>query len=198
MALRDFVGANERGLSVFRLTLLVLLLATPALGQADVIHACVAKSNGKVRIVAVAGMCNSRTETPLDWNSTGPGGAAFTFVGFTTGTIGNVGGFNAGVLEWTRTCRAEFAGSRTCTSDEVLTAVDPPTIANPDDFAWVVPRLIAPNVDASGIGFNFSCAGFTGATSAGALGIVVDGHGRFSLAQCAEAHRVACCVPPVP
>ena len=101
----------------FRLAVLVLLLAAATLARADVIHGCVARSNGKLRIVAVAGMCNSRTETPLDWNQSGPTSGPFQFVGFTTATVGPSGPFNAGILDLTRACGAEFPGARVCKTD---------------------------------------------------------------------------------
>ena len=174
---------------------LALAVLSPARAvPADVAHACVAKSNGKVRIVAVAGMCNTRTETPLDWNQSGLSSGPFKFAGFTTATAGSIGNANAGMLEWTRACRTEFPGSRACRSDEVLFAVDLPQIANPDDFAWVIPQVIANGLDVSGAGFTSSCAAFTNNPTA--MGLLVDGHGRYTNASCTEAHRVACCVPP--
>ena len=160
---------------------------------ADVIHACVQKSNGKLRIVASAGMCRG-PETPLDWSQTGPANGPFKLAGFTTATVGSVGNLNAGVLEWTRACRAEFAGARACKSEEVIFAVDPPQIPNPDDPAWVLPNVISNGLDISGAGYAVSCATLTN-NNPNALGLTVDGHGRYSTAPCTEAHRVACCVP---
>ena len=183
---------------MFRLTLLVLLLAAPALAKADVIHACVAKSNGKLRIVAAAGMCNTRTETPLDWNQSGPGSGPFQFVGFTTATVGPSGPFNAGILDLTRACGAEFPGARVCKTDEIVFATNLPTITNPDDFAWAIPSAIAQNVDVTGSSVTSACVPISVSSNANAQGLVVDGHGRYSNAACSEAHRVACCVPPVP
>jgi hypothetical protein len=42
-------------------------------GAPSVVHACVKKSNGDVRIIAPGGTCKAN-ETPLDWNIAGPSG----------------------------------------------------------------------------------------------------------------------------
>src|SRR5262249_53003122 len=67
-----------RPLAVFVTAFLVLVTA-PTL-HADPIHACVQSSNGKIRIVAVAGMCR-RTETALEWSSSTPSTGPFRFAG---------------------------------------------------------------------------------------------------------------------
>jgi hypothetical protein len=131
------------------------LLVTARVSLSDVIHACVAKSNGRLRIVAMESMCNGRSETPLSWN-TGPGSGPFRFVGFTSASVGSSGALNAGMLEWTRACGAEFSGARACRSGEVVFAVDPPQIANPDDAAWVIPDVVGNGLDVSGAGFTAS------------------------------------------
>jgi len=182
---------------VLRLTVLVLLLAAPALARADVIHGCVAKAGGHLRIVATAGQCTTH-EASLDWNSSGPGGATFVFVGFTTATVGASGPFNAGILDLTRACGAEFPGARVCKTDEIVFATNLPTITNPDDFAWAIPSAIAQNVDVTGSAITSACTTLSYSSNANAQGLVVDGHGRYSNAACSEAHRVACCVPPAP
>src|SRR5262249_25903811 len=116
---------------------LVLCFAQSAL--ADTINACVAKSNGKIRIVANTEMCKT-SETGLSWESSPvPRPTPFKFVGFSTATIGASGNLSAGELEWTRTCAAEFTGARACKSDEVVFSPAPPQITNPDDQAWVIP-----------------------------------------------------------
>src|SRR5262245_37997873 len=172
---------------------LVALALVLCLGQsafADTINACVAKPNGKIRIVANTGMCKA-SETGLSWESSPPPSPApFKLVGFTTATIGASGNLTAGVLEWTRTCAAEFTGARACKSDEVVFSPAPPTITNPDDQAWVMPVLVAPNTDVSGFqNFGNGCAAPNG------TGLTVDGHGRYNNSDCTNAHRVACCAP---
>jgi len=167
------------------MTVALALLTLASGSRADVIHACVAKPNGKIRIVASADMCKT-SETAVDWDQSGPPNGPFKFVGFTTATVSG----NAGVLEWTRACGAESSGTRACKSDEIVFSAAPPQITNPDDQAWVIPVLIAPNTDVSGFQNSGVCA-----VLGGAAGLTVDGHGRYNNAACTEAHRVACCAP---
>jgi len=50
------------------------LLIAPADARGDTIYACVAKSTGTARIVSATTICDSRKETSLNWNATGPQG----------------------------------------------------------------------------------------------------------------------------
>lgn len=176
------------------LPLAVALLTVASASHADVIHACVAKANGKLRIVANEGMCKA-SESALSWEQSPPPPAPpvppFKFVGFTTATVGSAGNFQAGILEWTRACAAEFTGARACKSDEVIFSAVAPQITNPDELAWVIPVFIAANTDVSGFQNFGNCA----VLANGGSGLVVDGHGRYNNATCTDAHRVACCAP---
>jgi len=162
------------------------LLSLTWRAAADPIHACVMKSNGKLRVVADASMCKS-SETAVDLN---PDPRRISLVGFTTASIAG----NAGALELTRTCEAEFAGSRVCWSADVYLDFHPPAISNPGDFAWVLPTVIgsaASPIDASGT--QLPVPGCSTISAPSNIGLVVDGHGRYSQATCSETHRVACC-----
>ena len=168
---------------------LTLALFLPvASSQAGVIHACVAKASGKIRVVATPGMCKA-AETAIDWNEAGPAASSLKLVGFTTATI--LGG--AGIFEWTRACSAEFTSARVCQVGELVVDASPRAIFSPEDFAWVLPNNgqsgaltgVTPN---GGI----TCAASDGS---GASGLVVNGHGFFGFRVCSEAHRVACCAP---
>ena len=72
------------------LAVALLPLTLASVSRADVIHACVAKPNGKIRIVASADMCKP-SETAVDWDQSGPATGPFKFVGFTTATVGASG-----------------------------------------------------------------------------------------------------------
>lgn len=64
--------------SVSRFVLVCSIVAGAAslTASASVIHVCVNKSKGTVRIVASATACDAKTETALTWNSKGPEGPA--------------------------------------------------------------------------------------------------------------------------
>jgi hypothetical protein len=175
-----------------RIALIAALTLTPPLAKAaDVIHACVHKSNGKVRIVSGSGMCKTPEKEIELAPALAPSGD-FRLVGFTTGTIAG----NVGALDWNRACVAEFAGARACTSQEVLLTTNPPTIVSPSDFAWVGPSFQGPSqgpMDASGQPLTPPLCHVFGAS--GLVGLLVDGHGRFASGNCSELHRLACCAP---
>src|SRR5262245_15125094 len=160
------------------------LLSLTRVSAADPIHACVMKSNGKLRVVADASMCKS-SETAVDLN---PDPRRISLAGFTTATLAG----NAGALELTRTCEAEFAGSRVCWSGDLYLTFNPPAISNPADFAWVQPTIVGSSpspVDVSGTQLPVPGCATVGAAD----GLLVDGHGRYNVATCSELHRVACC-----
>lgn len=88
----------QRSLRVGTLLLLgsAMFLLSGQNAQADTIYACVAKSNGAVRIVTATTVCDPKKETPLSWSSTGTAGppgpgqlkvvdANGQFVGFVNG-----------------------------------------------------------------------------------------------------------------
>ena len=107
-------------------------------------------------------------------------------VGFTAATmVGTVG-----PLEIARVCAAEFAGSRTCTSAEILDTTDPPVV---NGEAWVRPAFLfglgTTPLDASGVRehyLDYSC-------NSGAFALRVDAAGGFRTAPCSEPRAVACC-----
>ena len=100
--------------SFFALAALFAAAAAAASAHAsDPIHACVAKANGKIRIVAFAGDCKA-SETALAWS---PAQARLELVGFTTATV--PGG--AGIFEWTRACSAQFPGANLHALRELVT-----------------------------------------------------------------------------
>jgi len=163
-----------------------LALGLAPRADAETIHACAHRSNGKLRIVATTDQCKN-AEIGLSWSST-PGVPAL--VGFTVATVQGY----AGVLDLSRACHAEFAESRICSTAEVAATANPPAIPNPSEFAWVLPTFVADGLDATGYGVPRPTCAIVGA---GALGLVVDGHGRFSHLFCSEEHRVACCAPRI-
>ena len=125
--------------------------------------------------------------------------ARYQLVGFTTTALAG----DAGVIGFTRACQNEFAGSRMCTSVEVMESV-----ILPDGLigeAWVRPVFVSATstgVDASGIrggvGLELTCRGWR---SSSVDGLVVDAAGGFvssaDLASggCETPRAVACCAP---
>ena len=116
---------------------------------------------------------------------------------------------DTGVLAFTVACQAEFeAGSRMCTSEEVLNTVTVPTALS--GSAWVRPVYQPFNaeedststvttrvLDASGriagstVLRGLSCTGWS---DGGGTGLSVDGSGRFlTTNNCDDPHPVACC-----
>jgi len=88
------------GLRVTPLLLAVCVLGTPTVlnahgGDTSLIHACVKKIGGALRIIAASGTCK-KNETALDWNISGPGstpGGSDTQIQFNDGGAfaGNLG-----------------------------------------------------------------------------------------------------------
>jgi len=119
-------------------------------------------------------------------------------------------GGNGGLLGMNAACAATFAGSRMCTSSEVLDTTNVPAISSNAD-AWVRPSFspvatggtaVTVGLDASGVpapnasngntSEDLSCRGW--AASAG-LGLAVNKNGSFRLSGCDGARPVACCGP---
>jgi hypothetical protein len=124
----------------------------------------------------------------------GPGVARFELVGFTTTTFGG----DQGVLGFTAACQAQFAGSRMCTSVEVMETVALP--AGLTGFAWVRPVFITPVsgvLDASGqtanIADELTCARWQESTQGGFTGLAASGAGIFGRGGCNQPKPVACC-----
>ena len=130
-----------------------------------------------------------------------------TLVGFSTATTQG----DAGVLGMTALCHADFAGSRMCTSEEVLNSEAIYPIST-TEAAWVRPvyqPFVASSadyatLDASGnfkeipSGSTFksrlsnTCAGWT-TVEIYDTGATVTPGGGFGEAACYELHPVACC-----
>jgi len=119
-------------------------------------------------------------------------------------------GGNGGLLGMNAACAATFAGSRTCTSTEVLETRNVPTITSNAD-AWVRPSFspvatgggaASVALDASGVASPNSSNGATaddltcrGWIANGALGLSVNKNGSFRLVGCDSSRPVACCGP---
>ena len=134
----------------------------------------------------------------------------FQLVGFTSAALAG----DSGLFGLTLACQAEFAGSRICTSREILETVEVPTGLSGD--AWVQPLVMGGRdtdaVDVSGArgGFTIACGGDppTPTWSGGSVpapglpgfviervGLTVDSSGRFVVRECETARSVACCAP---
>jgi hypothetical protein len=112
--------------------------------------------------------------------------ARYQLVGFTTTALAG----NAGVLGFTRACQNEFAGSRMCTSLEVMESVILPDGLSGE--AWVRPHFVistSTGVDASGIrggvGIELTCRGWRSFVSSVNL----------ASGGCDTARAIACCAP---
>lgn len=162
------------------LILATLLVLLPTQVSADTIHGCVKQKSGKLRIVGDPGQCTDK-EAAISWNNegsqgpegpqgpqgeAGPAPPRFELVGFTSATF--VG--DEGVLGFTLACQAQFAGSRMCSSAEVMNTVDVP--AGLSSLAWVRPSFVSISgtqaLDASGIydsGDDLTCRGWRFADS---------------------------------
>jgi len=119
----------------------------------------------------------------------------YQLVGFTAANL--TGG--QGVLAFNAACQAEFAGSRFCSSVEVMESVHAtPALTG---TAWVRPIVVGEQtgagvvVEASGVGggsSDLSCNGWN--TALGGIGLTVDAQGRFSaIGPCTAARPIACC-----
>lgn len=117
---------------------------------------------------------------------------------------------SGGMLGMNSVCAATFAGSRMCTSVEVLETRNVPDIAS-NANAWVRPsyapvasgsNAASVALDASGVPAPNAANGTTsedlacrGWAANGALGLVVNKNGAFQLAGCDSGRPVACCGP---
>lgn len=104
---------------------------------------------------------------------------------------------NGGIFAMTAACNAKFAGSRLCTSVEVMSTVDVPTGLS--GRAWVRPVLLtdplSDGADASGVegsARNLSCNGWD-SDNGTVGGLAVDASGRFSARDCDVSRPAACC-----
>jgi hypothetical protein len=107
-------------------------------------------------------------------------------VGYTVATV--VG--NDGFLNHSKTCAAEFADSRICTSREVIETTNLPDTRE----AWVRPEMLSIGspylTEISGVHGDyrdFVCDG------AGGWGLSIRADGKFQRVPCADPKSVACC-----
>jgi hypothetical protein len=118
-------------------------------------------------------------------------------VGFTLATFTGA----EGVFSYTTACRAEFPGSRFCTSEEVINTFDVPTDLS--GLAWLRPVFVPISTtnatfihDISGESTNtagyLSCDGWQ---NPGLGGLVISASGQFSTSSCSTPNPVACCAP---
>jgi hypothetical protein len=94
------------------------------------------------------------------------------YVGVTDGTFDGA----QGIFTYNRACHEAHPGSRMCTSQEIMSTVNPPVVGNPDEMAWVRP-VYQPtggtyHVDVSGVFDAQTCAGWSQAAN-GYIGFVV-------------------------
>jgi hypothetical protein len=129
-------------------------------------------------------------------------GQEFELIGYTPGVRNGA----QGILVFNQDCDNEFAGSRVCSSADLIRGnlPDRPVDPAPGATNWVVPTIVANSgtslIDASGIvgtGANLTCGGY-GSASASVTGLAVNDRGVFVLAACNAARNIACCVPPTP
>jgi len=133
--------------------------------------------------------------------------SGFELKGFSTASVRGDGG----VLGMTAACAASFAGSRMCTSREVLETTTVPNISVNTE-AWVRPNFtpVATGgnantvaLDESGVptlnsantnttAEDMSCRGWTATAN---QGLVVNRNGSFRLQGCNNNRPVACCGP---
>ena len=199
-----------------------VLAATPGQSADNVLHGCVKKNNGQLRLVMRSRNCLP-SEIPVSWNIVGPTGPAgpqgpqgatgpqgpagpkgdpgddapvMQLVGFTSSLL--PGG--SGALNFTRACGSEYPESRMCTSEELMNTVDPPALAT--TWAWVRPSLSPlsagltdpTGVDASGVGGEAVQLSCDGwKETTPFTGLAADDTGAFGLQDCASELPVACC-----
>jgi hypothetical protein len=132
--------------------------------------------------------------------------SGYQFKGFSGGNVRGDGG----VLAMTSACAATFAGSRMCTSREILETTVVPNIAVNTE-AWVRPNFTPvatgtatsvaldesgvptlSSATANGTAEDMSCRGWTATSN---QGLVVNRNGSFRLQGCNNNRPVACCGP---
>lgn len=105
---------------------------------------------------------------------------------------------DAGVFGMTLACQQTFPESRMCTSEEILSTFQVPSLLSE---AWVRPTAFGASGDVSGINFSvrdLSCDGWDDDGS-GSHGLTVSPHGAFNNTLCNTARPAACCaLIPVP
>ena len=126
----------------------------------------------------------------------------FQLVGFSTQNFTFFEG-EGGILAMTTACQADFAGSRVCTSVEIMDTVSVPIGLS--GTAWVRPLFVPIASDrislaeASGLvdvdtPRGFTCNGWSGGI-VNDRGLTVDATGRFAHQFCGLVFSVACCAP---
>ncbi len=120
------------------------------------------------------------------------------FVGFTQAQITG----DSGAIMLSRTCHAEFPGTRQCTTAEIVETISPPLL--PEATGWVRPDQHRPvgNIESmetitgltslGGAEADLTCIGFAQVSG---VGIIVNERGQFSVHGCGFQFSVACCGP---
>jgi hypothetical protein len=126
-------------------------------------------------------------------------------VGYTTITRNGA----AGVLVMNEDCDNRFAGTRMCTSGDLLLGNLPVRPGDPSSNVtnWILPTAVGTVngaavtlIDASGktgTPASFTCDGFSSA-AASVTGLTASDLGRIVLAPCNVARNIACCAPLSP
>ena len=139
-----------------------------------------------------------------------PAAQRFELVGVTSADLRG----RSGLLNLTRACHSEFAGSRMCTSEEILNTVNPPATSR---SGWVRPVLVPrstgsitefhstdsnpPLLDlsdasgATGTVATLTCWAGHGGPGNFKTGLTIDPDGYFIRTVCDEQIGVACCAP---
>ena len=127
--------------------------------------------------------CPAPEPAPMSWQYVGATATAFD------------GG--QGLFTYNLACNAAHAGSRMCTSEEVMNTINPPIVGSPGEAAWVRPlyqpggRVDLALVDASGQLATGACEGWS---VTGGSGLTIDlDDGAFHRNSCASARRITCC-----
>jgi hypothetical protein len=122
------------------------------------------------------------------------------YVGVTAETFDGV----PGVFTFNRACHAAHAGSRMCTSEEVMNTVNPPTVGSPGERAWVRPvfqpmdtgSTSSRTLDASGVWSSSGGLTCDSWTNPNGRALTIDlGIGSFWVQDCDIALKIACCIP---
>jgi hypothetical protein len=123
--------------------------------------------------------------------------ATAQYVGVTTETFDG----GQGVITYNRACHAAHPGSRMCTSQEIMSTVNPPVAGSPGEVAWVRPVYQPTSttylIDVSGQLYISTCEGWSEAPNSNNGFVVQLDTGSFysQLMQCNIPNKVTCCIP---
>ncbi len=117
------------------------------------------------------------------------------YVGVTSETFDGA----QGVFTYNRACHAAHPGSRMCTSQEIMSTVNPPVVGNPGEMAWVHPVYQAVStslIDVSGARDVGTCAGWREVNFYEGFVVQLDTGSFYSqFMQCNIPNKVTCCIP---